>query len=82
MLPIQLLILTDRCSVNLPADVFIEGEIRPTKAKKKNAAAPKTATKTAEATGQKRSGSHAGLDVCDRDAIKMRRRQAPRSVNS
>lgn len=52
----------DNQSFNLPADVFIEGEVRPTKAKKK--AAPKTAaTKFVEAADKKRSFSSTGLDV-------------------
>ena len=55
------LICADTHSFNLPADVFIEGEVRPTKAKKK--AAPKAAPKPAEAADKKRSFSHAGLDV-------------------
>lgn len=54
--------VADLHSFNLPADVFVDGEVRPTKAKKK--AAPKAAAKPVEPTRQKRSGSHAGLDVC------------------
>lgn len=63
--------MADSDSFILPADVFVEGEIRPTKAKKKTAA--KTAATPAEATRLKRSGSHAGLDVCAcRDLKKLR----------
>lgn len=62
---------TDHCSYDLPADVFVDGETRPTRTKRK--AAPKTAenaqrsdtAKTNDATTKKRSFSNTGLDVCD-----------------
>jgi hypothetical protein len=46
-------------SYDLPADVFVEGETRPAKAKKKNI------PKASEAAANKRSFSSTGLDVGD-----------------
>lgn len=73
--PFSSLIFTDHYSFALPADVFVDGEIRPTKAKKK--AAPQAAAKPAEAAHPKRSGSNAGLDVCDCRVL-GRLQEAPR----
>lgn len=52
-------------SYDLPKDVFVEGETRPTKKKVKK-------TLDAKPTQQKRSLSNAGLDVSSERAQKLR----------
>ena len=57
----------DTRSYQLPADVFVEGEIRPVRAKKgKPVAKTEAPTKTSETADKKRSFSNTGLDVGDR----------------
>lgn len=59
-----------KLSVELPADVFVEGETRPTRAKKAKA---KTAPKPTEAADKKRSFSNTGFDVGDHRDVKTNR---------
>jgi len=61
--------LTDNFeSFDLPEDVFQEGEVRPTRVKKKKAAPTAPATNGALAANNKRSFSNSGLDVSDERA--------------
>lgn len=61
---------TDCCSYDLPKDVFVEGETRPTRKKtKKNKEA--TSASDAKSTHKKRSLSNAGFDVSSQKAHKM-----------
>ena len=63
--------IADFRSYDLPADVFAEGEIRPTRIKKtKNPTKPSAAPKSAQSTNPKRSFSDTGLDVGDHSMIK------------
>ena len=57
--------LVNSHSFDLPADVFVEGETKPTRTKK-----AKGITRAGEAAGDKRSFEDTGLDVRDRGIIK------------
>lgn len=57
-LPFEAVYNADCSSYDLPADVFVEGEVRPVRTKK-----AKTAPKNTEAANNKRSFSNTGLDV-------------------
>jgi len=57
-------------SFDLPADVFQEGEVRPTRTKKKKAAPAAPAVNGTTAVNNKRSFSNSGLDVSDQRALK------------
>jgi len=66
------IVIANGPSFNLPGDVFKDGEVRPTKLKKKTAAAAATANGAAVASN-KRNLTDAGLDVSDNRVAKANR---------